>query len=207
MPRPRFEKLSPEKRERLLQAAATEFATHGYDDASMNQILEKAGVSKGAAYYYFDDKADLFITVLDHYAPELAPLEKLDLTTLNADNFWTIVLDVYRQVYLFAYKDTWTFGLLRASAQLYRANPQHPVLAARSDALWGWSQKIVRLGQELGVVRTDLPEDLMMSIVAAVDTAADEWFLAHWQALERSEIERLTIQTTDALRRLLLPKI
>ena len=64
MPRPRFEKLPVEKQEQILEAAAKEFTAHGYDGASLNRILEEAGISKGAAYYYFDDKADLYATKL-----------------------------------------------------------------------------------------------------------------------------------------------
>ncbi len=65
MPRPRFNKLAPEKRERIMEAAAKEFAAYGYEGASLNRILEQAEVSKGAAYYYFDDKADLFVSATD----------------------------------------------------------------------------------------------------------------------------------------------
>ena len=64
MPRPRFNKLTAEKRESILEAAAKEFATHGFEGASLNQILSNAGISKGAAYYYFDDKAPYQIFVL-----------------------------------------------------------------------------------------------------------------------------------------------
>ena len=49
MPRPRFNKLSAEKRECILEAAAKEFAAHGYDGASLNRILDETGISKGAA--------------------------------------------------------------------------------------------------------------------------------------------------------------
>ena len=41
MPRPRFEKLTPEKRENILETAAKEFAANGYDGASFNQIWRK----------------------------------------------------------------------------------------------------------------------------------------------------------------------
>ncbi len=50
MPRPRFYKLPEEKRERILEAAAKEFVAHGFEGASLNQILTAAGISKGAAY-------------------------------------------------------------------------------------------------------------------------------------------------------------
>ena len=66
MPRPRFAKLDPAKKEAILTAALEAFASHGFDGASYNQIIEKAGISKGAMYYYFDDKEDLFATVVRH---------------------------------------------------------------------------------------------------------------------------------------------
>ena len=53
MPYPRFNKLPGEKRTKLLDIAAQEFAKYGFDDASVNRILEEAHMSKGAAYYYF----------------------------------------------------------------------------------------------------------------------------------------------------------
>ena len=34
---------------------------HGFENASLNRIIKKAGISKGAMYYYFDDKMDLYI--------------------------------------------------------------------------------------------------------------------------------------------------
>ncbi len=49
MPFSRFYKLPPEKREGLLEVAAQEFVQHGFEDASINRILERAQMSKGAA--------------------------------------------------------------------------------------------------------------------------------------------------------------
>ena len=64
MPRPRFENLPLAKRRRILETAALEFATRGFDAASLNRIIRSARISKGAAYYYFDDKADLYTAVV-----------------------------------------------------------------------------------------------------------------------------------------------
>jgi hypothetical protein len=41
-----------------MEMAAQEFAAYGFDDASVNRILETVQMSKGAAYYYFEDKVD-----------------------------------------------------------------------------------------------------------------------------------------------------
>ena len=85
MPRPRFEKLAEGKRRRILEAAAKEFATYGYENASLNRMLEEAGISKGAAYYYFDDKADLYTTTLLHYLEELLEDMPFDVSRFTAE--------------------------------------------------------------------------------------------------------------------------
>lgn len=55
-----FERLPGEKKERILQAARTEFVRYPYEKTSINRILADAGVPKGSFYQYFDDKSDLF---------------------------------------------------------------------------------------------------------------------------------------------------
>lgn len=45
--------------ERLLAAATHLFARHGYEATSVAQIVEAAGVTKGALYHYFRSKDDL----------------------------------------------------------------------------------------------------------------------------------------------------
>ena len=55
----RFEKLSKDKRKRILDAAREEFARVPYEEASINQIIKNAGISRGSFYTYFEDKKDL----------------------------------------------------------------------------------------------------------------------------------------------------
>src|SRR5210317_1665414 len=111
MPRPRFKKLPAEKRERILEASAKEFAAHGYDGASLNRILDEAGISKGAAYYYFDDKADLYATTILHYSQELMAEISFDPAQLTASNYWDEIANLYRQQ-LTAYAERpWVFGV------------------------------------------------------------------------------------------------
>jgi AcrR family transcriptional regulator len=52
-------------RERLLSAAARVFARRGYRGASMNEIVAEAGLSKGALYWNFAGKEELFFALLD----------------------------------------------------------------------------------------------------------------------------------------------
>ena len=52
-------------REQLLDAAARVFAERGYQGASVERIAAAAGVTKGALYWNFESKADLFFSLLD----------------------------------------------------------------------------------------------------------------------------------------------
>jgi len=52
-------------RERLLEAGAEAFARRGYYGASVEEISESAGYSRGAFYSNFTGKDDLFLTLLD----------------------------------------------------------------------------------------------------------------------------------------------
>ena len=51
---------SERTRRRLLEVGRDLFATQGYFDTSTEQIVQRAQVTRGALYYHFRDKADLF---------------------------------------------------------------------------------------------------------------------------------------------------
>jgi len=55
-----FIALEREKRDRIINAALREFSTKGFKNASTNEIVKKAGISKGALFHYFSSKQDLF---------------------------------------------------------------------------------------------------------------------------------------------------
>ncbi len=52
-------------RARLVENAFREIYAHGYAGASLNRILASSGVTKGALYHHFKNKADLLHAVID----------------------------------------------------------------------------------------------------------------------------------------------
>lgn len=50
--------------DRLTAAALEEFAAKTYEEASVNRIIEKAGISKGSFYYRFGNKFELYLFLL-----------------------------------------------------------------------------------------------------------------------------------------------
>ena len=51
-------------RDRLLAAAAAEFATRGFDGAKVDRIAARARVNKAMVYYHFENKAALYREIL-----------------------------------------------------------------------------------------------------------------------------------------------
>lgn len=63
----KFLSLETEKRDRILNAALSEFTQKGYDNASTNEIVKGAGISKGLLFHYFKNKKELFFFLYDYF--------------------------------------------------------------------------------------------------------------------------------------------
>lgn len=60
-----------ERRAQLLTAALEIFSTAGYHAAGMDEIAERAGVTKPVLYQHFPSKLDLYLAVLDLHIDSL----------------------------------------------------------------------------------------------------------------------------------------
>lgn len=77
-----FDNIAPEKRERIINAATMEFALKGFENANINNIAKKADVSVGSLYKYFENKQDMFLTII-HYS--IATMEDMLNELLESD--------------------------------------------------------------------------------------------------------------------------
>ena len=60
-----------ETREKLIESAKAEFMEKGYNKASLRTICANAGVTTGALYFFFEDKADLYKAIIGKPVDEL----------------------------------------------------------------------------------------------------------------------------------------
>ena len=62
----------------LVQAAAKVFTRRGYDNASLDEVAEEAGFTKGAVYSNFKGKEDLFLATIDaHFEERLESIKRV----------------------------------------------------------------------------------------------------------------------------------
>jgi AcrR family transcriptional regulator len=66
------EERSEATRARLLAAARRLFGRRGYSKTSIDELVRRAGVTKGAFYHHFDDKKAIFLAVLEEAQMRLA---------------------------------------------------------------------------------------------------------------------------------------
>lgn len=76
----------PARRRQLLGAAQEVFVAQGYHAAVMDEIADRAGVSKPVLYQHFPGKLELYLALLDESAEELVGIvrDALSSTTDNA---------------------------------------------------------------------------------------------------------------------------
>lgn len=60
-----LEKMEENKRDRVINGALEEFAKRGFDRASTNRLVERAGISKGLLFHYFQSKEGLYRALVD----------------------------------------------------------------------------------------------------------------------------------------------
>jgi len=208
MPFSRFTKMPHEKRERLLTVAAQEFAAHGFEAASLNRILEEAQIGKSSAYYYFEDKADLFRTAVEYCLDQLQFAPPSDtFSSLTIETFWPTIAQTYHQTLLQAQARPWLFGAVRAAEQVTTEALQRASLAELTRSLeryiTGNIGAMMKRGQELGLIRTDIPDELLITWFRAIDGATDTWLLAHMDHLDQETITHILRQTLASIRRML----
>lgn len=126
-PRPR-QRNAEATRHRLLAAAQSEFAAHGYQGARLRNIADLAGVQPALIHHYFGDKQGLYRTVLDTTLSEssTASWEILE----REGDLSSVVLGFVDMLLRFNFKHRNLMNILRREA-----NAGSPVMTVTRDVI------------------------------------------------------------------------
>ena len=203
MARPRFMNLDRATRRRILETAAEEFAARGFEGTSLNQLIERLEISKGSFYYYFDDKADLFTTVVDRAWAIFLPDGIPDLESFSADNYWTALESLMRGARARIRENPWLIGFTRLLYEPPEIPGVREAVAEKFAEARTWQADLIRRGQDIGTVRGDLPAELLQALLVGADEAADRWLFSHWETTDPAEMERICSEMFAIFRRML----
>lgn len=208
MPTARWKDLDPERRTALLAAAEAEFLAHDYEEASLNRLLLAAGISKGAFYYHFTDKLDLFLTMLQELQARLqAELGGLDQLARADGDFWDVLGAMTRRSLAMVVSEPNLVRLNRSFWQLVHTRGEDPALAAFVDQSRGQMRQMLGWGQAQGAVRGDLPEELLIDVMWGLGQASDRWFAREFPRLhaEGRSLDEVADLLVDLYRRVAGP--
>lgn len=88
-----------ERKQEIMDMAAQLFMSKGYEETSVNLIVEQLGVAKGTFYHYFKSKEELLEAVLENYLSQYAEGIQRAVQS-NVDNAYEKLLLVLRGILL-----------------------------------------------------------------------------------------------------------
>nr|WP_239456513.1 TetR/AcrR family transcriptional regulator [Nocardioides solisilvae] len=99
-----------ERRAQLLDSALEVFVAHGYHSAAMDDIAERAGVSKPVLYQHFPGKLELYMALLDDSCNAIT--EKIREALASTQDNKQRVADAIAAFYSYVANDTGAFRLV-----------------------------------------------------------------------------------------------
>ena len=201
MPLPRFHRLDEQTQTELLSAARAEFVAHGFERSSLNRIIKEAGISKGAMYYYFADKGDLYATVVgrvvSQFEAAIGPAEPFD----DADGFWRAIRVAAQRALTFILSEP-DHGVLARRVYEHAGGVLDDILRRVNAA----AVETLGAGQRVGAVRKDVPLELLARAITGLLVGMDQWFAENFEDLAPAELIRLGDQCLALCQDLVSPK-
>lgn len=174
------------RREAIVRAAEQVFARHGYHAASIADVIDVAGISRGTFYLYFDGKSALFLELIERFI--LRMTETLEVVDPRGPDPARRIFENVRRVVdvAFSYRDL-TVVVLRESRGLNSEIDQ------KLDRLYGFLQEMVE-GALVNGERTGLTRKVNEAAVAtALIGACKEVFLTQLVRAKRPGVDREAI--------------
>ncbi|RAV11974.1 TetR/AcrR family transcriptional regulator [Mycolicibacterium sp. GF69] len=193
------------RRRRLIEVAAAEFGSAGYEHASLNRIIDRCGMSKSSFYYVLSSKADLYeFVVRELIADVAADIDVVAPEEFARDEFWPRLERFFASLTQVSQREQ-KFLLLGRMFYLQAPDPARTAVSGALEAVQDWVQEVLRVGRRCGAVRTDLPQSLQAELIFRLLQVFDEWTIAHYDEFADSFLAELADAQFATIRRTLAP--
>lgn len=204
MPTSRIHNLDPEKLKSIMIAAVREFSRYEYDQSSFNRIIANSGVSKGAMYYYFDSKEDLFHVIVKN---SIIPLgEKLvpKQGFATAQEYWEEVERLTGLIFTF-FKTDPALGRFIQRVLVNPARAQNTPTEKVQRSITQWLQEFLISGQAVGSIRRDISLELITMMTWNIWQTGMNWFFDVHKISSAEYVSEASLIMTDFFRRAFNP--
>lgn len=151
-----------EKRDRILSAAEGLFRQRRFHEVTLQEVAAAAKVGKGTIYLYFEDKDDLFFQVATSGFDELCELVSRHVAP--GAPFMARLLTMCEEVSVFFEQRLELFNIIHAEAGWMPGGAKGKLMQRwlrHRKKLVNATAAILRQGVEEGVVRANLPPEVM----------------------------------------------
>lgn len=149
-----FDKLSEEKRNKILDAAITEFSDYGYNSANINKIAQNAGVSIGSMYKYFNNKQDLYLSIINFSVEKLKAILN-EIINCNYD-FLVTIEKIIKAIQVFSRSDTSLTRLYNGMATENNSELVWKIASSMEGVTAKLYANIIKSAQDNGKIRKDI---------------------------------------------------
>ena len=161
----------------LIEATVAEFATAGWEGASLNRIIRAAGISKSSFYHAVSSKAELFDAVVDALVADVRERwSPPDPPEFAGDVFWPSTDQLLRDLGRLSAEDPALTLLGRIFYLPVGAEPDARTALLR--AVSAWVGAVLAIGVASGAVRDDIPLEALAAAVFGMLRGLDEWALS-----------------------------
>jgi AcrR family transcriptional regulator len=168
--------LTETRREQILGAATSVFARLGVHTARMDDIVEEAGLSKGAVYWYFDSKDEIIKSILEMYLNrELQELHDLVRQSDSVENRLMLMVD-----HLIAELEQYE-SVMPIAYEFYSLSTRESDIRKSLDVYF---QKFIKIYEDLitqGIKHGELkkvdPQETAVSILALLEGLTLLWMV------------------------------
>jgi AcrR family transcriptional regulator len=174
----------PARRRQLLGAARDVFVAQGYHAAAMDEIAERAGVSKPVLYQHFPSKLELYLALLDESVADLVGAVSAALAS-TADNRERVPA-TFRAFF------DYVSGAGEAFRLVFESDlSNEPAVRARLDrAMYECAEMVSEFIREDAGVSDDAADLLGMALVGMAQVSARYW-LSTERTIEQNLAEQL----------------
>ncbi|WML46334.1 TetR/AcrR family transcriptional regulator [Neobacillus sp. PS3-40] len=193
----KFFNLEKEKQVRIVNAAIKEFAQKGYENASTNEMVKEAGISKGLLFHYFQSKKQLYLFLYE-YCVDLLVNEVFEKVDMVETDFFARVRQValVKMELLKKYPQVLKF---LESAYIEDANEVKPVIENRQNEFIKVNTKKIFEGIDISRFRDgmDIQKVLKIVIWAFEKMAEEELQKAKLSPTHEIDYERVFLEADE----------
>lgn len=177
LPKETFFNLDPEKQEKVMRSAISEFVKKGFEKSNVGSIAKSAGIAKGSIYQYFENKKELFTysvkwsmdLLMNKYDIYIKKDNDVNILKYYSDNFKMVIKQIKSEREIAIFLQDVFFGKY--------GKVEDKALQYMERALKEYTIYQIQQSKKNGYLRNDIDDELIYLFVTGASFKFEEYFI------------------------------